>query len=92
MGAANLGYCASKHASTALTHAIRQDGWQSGLRATSICPGLVDTDMVADYQTPEGEFKISPEAIAATTSYALSLPAEASVAELRVNSRLESLF
>ena len=92
MGAGNLGYCASKHASMALTHAIRQDGWQSGLRATSICPGLVDTDMVSSYQTPEGEFKITPEAIAETASYALSLPAEAAVAEIRVNSRLESMF
>ncbi len=92
MGAGNMGYCASKHASIALTHAIRQDGWASGLRATSICPGLVETDMVSNVQTPEGEFKITPEAVAATAAYALSLPAEAVVAEIRINSRLESLF
>jgi len=69
MGAGNMGYCASKHASMALTQSIRQDGWQSGLRATSICPGLVDTDMVSAVATPEGEFKITPEAIAATACY-----------------------
>lgn len=92
MGAGNMGYCASKHASMALTHAIRHDGWQSGLRATSICPGLVDTDMVNHIATPEGEFKITPQAIASTASYALSLPADAAVAEIKVNSRLEALF
>ncbi len=92
MSAGILGYCASKHASIALTHAIRQDGWASGLRATSICPGLVDTDMVADVQTPAGQFKIPPESIAETVAYALALPNEAVVAEIRVNSRLESLF
>lgn len=92
MGAGNMGYCASKHASMALTHAIRHDGWQSGLRATAICPGLVDTDMVNDIKTPDGEFKITPQAIASTTAYALSLPADASVAEILVNSRLECMF
>jgi len=92
MGAGNMGYSASKHASMALTHAIRHDGWQSGLRATSVCPGLVDTDMVDNVATPDGEYKITPEAIASTVAYALSLPADASVAEIRVNSRLESMF
>ncbi len=92
MGAGNMGYCASKHASIALTHSIRQDGWSSGLRATSICPGLVETDMVSNVQTPEGEYKITPQAVAATAAYTLSLPAEAVVAEIRINSRLECLF
>ncbi len=92
MGADNLGYSASKFASTALTHAIRQAGWESGIRATAICPGLVDTDMVADVETPDGQFKITPEAIAATAGYVLSLPNEACVAEILVNSRLEHMF
>ncbi len=88
----NLGYSASKFASLALTHAIRQHGWQSGVRATAICPGLVDTDMVAHVDPPEGQFKIAPAAIAATIAYALSLPNDASVAEILVNSRLEPSF
>jgi len=92
MSAGLLGYCASKHAAMALTHAIRHDGWSSGLRATSICPGLVDTDMVADVDTPVDQFKIAPETIAQTVAYALSLPNQAAVAELRVNSRLEAGF
>ena len=92
MSGGNLGYCASKYAALSLTHAIRQDGWSDGIRATAICPGLVDTDMVSTVKTPDGEFKITPEAIAETAAYALSLPADASVAEILVNSRAESMF
>lgn len=92
MSSGNLGYSASKFAALSLTHAIRHEGWSDGLRATSICPGLVDTDMVADVTPPQNEFKIDPSAIAATAEYALSLPNDASVAEILVNSRLETQF
>ena len=85
----NLGYGASKFAALALTHAIRQEGWNDGIRATAICPGLVDTDMVAGVEPASGQFKIAPETIAATVAYALALPNAASVAEMLVNSRLE---
>lgn len=92
LGSGNLGYSASKYAALALTHAIRHEGWADGLRATAICPGLVDTDMVAHVSAPEGEFKITPDAIANTVAYAMSLPNDASVAEILVNSRLEAFF
>jgi NADP-dependent 3-hydroxy acid dehydrogenase YdfG len=85
----NLGYGASKFAALALTHAIRQEGWADGIRATAVCPGLVDTEMVSGVQPAAGQFKIPPDTIAATVAYALALPNEASVAELLVNSRLE---
>ena len=87
-----LGYSASKFAALALTHAIRHDGWADGLRATAVCPGMVETRMVADMQVPEGQFRIAPETIAETAAYALSLPNDAVVAEILVNSRLESSF
>ena len=87
-----LGYSASKHAAIALTHAIRQSGWDDGVRATSICPGMVDTRMVDHVSVPEGQFKIEPEAIAETVAYALSLPNNASVAEVLVNSRYEAML
>jgi len=92
MGSGNLGYSASKFAALSLSHAVRHEGWDEGVRATAICPGLVDTDMVSHVDAPQGEFKITPEAIAATTSYALSLPNSAAVAEILVNSRLEAIF
>lgn len=92
LSASNLGYSATKFAALALTHAIRQSGWNDGIRATAICPGLVDTDMVSQVTTPDGEYKITPETIAATAAYALSLPNDAAVAEILVNSRLEASF
>ena len=72
------------------THAVRHAGWADGVRATAVCPGMVDTDMVADKAVPEGAFKIEPEAIAASVNYLLSLPNNASVAELLINSRFEA--
>ena len=84
-----LGYPASKFAVMALVHAVRRAGWDDGVRASAVCPGMVDTDMVAQRETPAGEFKIEPEAIAASVAYLLALPNNASVAELLVNSRLE---
>jgi len=87
-----LGYSASKHAALALTHAVRRAGWDDGVRATAICPGMVETDMTAHHAAVEGQFKIAPETIAASIAYALSLPNEAVVAELLINSRFEPLF
>lgn len=87
-----LGYSASKHAAMALTHAIRQSGWDDGVRATSVCPGLVETRMTDKTPTPEGEFKLQPETIAETIGYALALPNSAVVAEMLVNSRFEAMF
>ena len=85
----SLGYPASKFAAVSLVHAVRRAAYSDGVRATAVCPGLVDTDMVADKPTPEGEFKIEPDTIAESIAYLLSLPNSASVAELLINSRFE---
>lgn len=87
-----LGYSASKHAALSLTHAIRRAGWADGIRATAVCPGMVDTDMVAHASVADGQFKIDPDTIAETVGYALSLPNDAVVAEILVNSRFEPWF
>ena len=47
-----LGYSASKYAAIALTQAIRQAGWDDGIRATSVCPGLVETRMAKNITAP----------------------------------------
>ena len=86
----SLGYSASKFAAIALTHAVRRAGWDDGVRATALCPGMVDTEMVAAMAVPVGAFKIEPAAIAESVAYLLSLPNNASVAELLINSRLEA--
>lgn len=87
-----LGYSASKFAALSLTHAVRRSGWDDGVRATAICPGMVDTDMVAHVVVAPDQFKIAPETIAESTAYALSLPNEAVVAEILINSRFEPSF
>ncbi len=87
-----LGYSASKFAAMSLTNAIRISGWNDGIRATSVCPGMVRTRMTNEVNVPEGEFKIEPKVIAETIAYALSLPNSAAVAEILVNSRLEAMF
>ena len=44
---ASIGYTMSKHALVAMTHAARQFGYADGVRATALCPGAVDTDLLA---------------------------------------------
>ena len=87
-----LGYSASKYAALSLTHAIRRAGWDDGVRATAICPGVVETDMTAHFAPGPDQFKIAPQTIAESVAYALSLPNEAVVAELLINSRFEPQF
>lgn len=85
----NMGYAASKFAAVALTHAIRREGWEAGIRATAICPGFVDTDMTAHVTRHPREQMSRPEDVAALIETVLRLPAHAVVAELLVNCRLE---
>ena len=83
------GYCMSKFATMALTHAVRYSGWQDGIRATAICPGYVATDMTADVTSIAPADMIQPGAIASLVATVLSLPNSASVVEIPVNCRLE---
>ena len=89
--AVSLGYVATKHALVQLTHAVRFEGWSDGVRATAICPGAIDTDMIANIPgvTPKAE-RLQPETVAGIVAHILDLPNEASVAEFVVNTRLES--
>jgi len=86
----NAGYQMSKHAVVALTHAVRRVGWPHGIRATALCPGFVDTDMIAGkHDVPEDEL-IQPEDLARLVELLLELPNSASIAELLVNGRYET--
>ncbi len=86
----SLGYVTTKHALVQLSHAVRFAGWDDGVRATAICPGAIDTDMIANLPgvTPKAE-RLKPKTIAAIVAFVLDLPNEASVAELVTNTRLE---
>ena len=87
----SVGYAMTKHAVMALSHAARMAGWKHGVRVTALCPGAVDTPMIADIPgvTPVAE-RIRPDTLAEIVSLLLRLPNHASVAELVVNTRLES--
>lgn len=87
----SVAYAMTKHAVIALSHAAKFAGWEHGVRVTALCPGAVDTQLVASVPgvTPSAN-RIQPETIGDTVSFLLSLPNTASVAELVMNTRLES--
>jgi NAD(P)-dependent dehydrogenase (short-subunit alcohol dehydrogenase family) len=85
-------YAVSKFAAVALTHGIRQAGWDLGIRATAICPGFVATDMARGLTDRKDSEMIPPGDLAAVIATLLDLPNEASVAEFTVNCQLEEFF
>jgi len=87
----SIGYTMSKHAVVALTHAARFAGHDHGVRATALCPGAVDTDLIAGIPgvTPRQD-RIDPATIAETIGFLLRLPNSSAVAELVMNTRLET--
>jgi NAD(P)-dependent dehydrogenase (short-subunit alcohol dehydrogenase family) len=86
---ANIGYAMTKHALVALTHRVRQEGFDSGIRATALCPGFVATDMTTHVNSFPRAQMSDPRSIAELTLTALTLPNDVSVAELLVNCRAE---
>jgi NAD(P)-dependent dehydrogenase (short-subunit alcohol dehydrogenase family) len=90
--AASGAYAMTKHAAVALSHGIRQAGWEDGIRATAICPGFVDTDMaraITDFAPAD---MTAPEDVARMVGLALDMPNTASLAEMGVNCTLEACF
>ncbi|WP_337269134.1 SDR family NAD(P)-dependent oxidoreductase [Oryzifoliimicrobium ureilyticus] len=85
-------YSLSKFAAVALAHAIRQAGFDQGIRATAVCPGFVATAMAAALTDRPADHLTQPEDLAHIVSMLLSLPNEASVAEFAVNCQLEEFF
>ncbi|MBO6638071.1 MAG: SDR family NAD(P)-dependent oxidoreductase [Roseitalea sp.] len=90
-GSVSVAYCATKHALLSLSHAAKFAGWETGVRVTALCPGAVDTDFIGDAPgaTPKA-LRIAPETIAEAVAFLLGMPNNAVVAEMVVNSRLES--
>ncbi len=87
----SIGYTMSKHAVMALTQAAKFAGWDRGVRATALCPGAVDTDLIAGIPgVTSRQDRIAPETLAETVSFLLRLPNSSSVAELVMNTRLET--
>ena len=82
-GDALPGYSMTKYALLALSHAIRQVGWDDGIRVTALCPGPVATDMM----DPDDETITQPEDLANLVATVIALPNTASVSELLVTCR-----
>ncbi|MCZ7464105.1 SDR family NAD(P)-dependent oxidoreductase [Rhizobium rhizogenes] len=88
----NVGYAMTKFAVVALTHGIRQELWDSGVRATALCPGYIATDMTAGETEVSREDMTQPADLAEMVETLLCLPNNLSVAELLVNCRKESML
>ncbi len=86
----SVGYTMSKHALVAMSHATRHFGYDDGVRVTALCPGGVATDMIATVPgvTPLDE-RLAPETVAHMVAHLLTLPNNASVAWMPLNTRLE---
>jgi NAD(P)-dependent dehydrogenase (short-subunit alcohol dehydrogenase family) len=85
----NFGYAMSKFALIALTQAVRREGWDAGIRATSLCPGFVATDMTRTVQNVPREQMTDPDDLAVLAETLILLPNTATVGEMLVNWRLE---
>ncbi|MGB5133876.1 MAG: SDR family NAD(P)-dependent oxidoreductase [Prochlorococcaceae cyanobacterium] len=83
-------YGVSKFALLALCQAMRNEGWEDGIRVTAICPSWVNTDMAAAVTAIPRQAMTQPEHLAASVSHLLSLPAAAVPFEFSVNCQLET--
>lgn len=82
-------YAVSKFAALALTHAVRQTGWEEGIRAVAVCPGFVVSDMSAAVTDRPAETMTQPEDLARIVAFVLDLPNTTSIATLPINCTLE---
>lgn len=89
---ANVGYAMTKFALVALSHAVRQQEWDAGVRCTAVCPGFVRTDMTAGVTKVAPEDMTAPEDVAAAVAFVMGLSNAASVAEFAVNCRAEDVY
>ena len=83
-------YSASKFGLMGLSHTMRNEGWESGIRVTAICPGWVNTDMAAQVKAIAPEAMTQPEDLAASVAHLLALPPTAVPFEFSVNCLLET--
>ena len=89
---AGQGYAQMGLAAVALAHGLRRDGWDHGIRATALCPGLVSTDMGVALFPDKASDMTHPEDVARMAALALDLPNSASVAEMHVNCANGEIF
>ncbi|WP_439596908.1 SDR family NAD(P)-dependent oxidoreductase [Falsiroseomonas sp.] len=84
----SIGYAMTKQALVALSQAAKFAGWEDGLRVTALCPGAIDTELLAGLPGISTT-RLSPATVAEIVALLLRLPDTATIAELIVNTRLE---
>jgi NADP-dependent 3-hydroxy acid dehydrogenase YdfG len=79
-------YQAAKAGVVALTHALTEEEWEHGFRATAILPGMTDTPLLDKRPAPiPSEVRamaLRPEDVAAACLFVMTLPPRAHVSEL----------
>ena len=83
------GYPVSKFGLMALCQAMRNEGWDDGIRVTAICPSWVATDMAFGVSALPADCMTQPSDLAELSSSLLRLPNPAVPFELAVNCSLE---
>lgn len=81
-------YAATKHGMNALNDSINAEEWRHGIRATVICPGEVNTDILDRRPVPvppeERARLIFPEDLAEAVRFVAALPPRTNVMEMLV--------
>ncbi|WP_203595375.1 SDR family NAD(P)-dependent oxidoreductase [Salipiger sp. PrR002] len=85
-------YAVSKFAVVGLAHALRQAGYERGIRAVAVCPGFVATDMATAVEGRDPATMTQPVDLARVIHMLIDLPNEASVAEFHVNCQLGETY
>jgi NADP-dependent 3-hydroxy acid dehydrogenase YdfG len=79
-------YTAAKHGMVGLSHSINEEEWKNGIRACALCPGEVNTPILAKrkLRPPEADIAkmMTPEDVAAAVMFVASLPPRTIVTEL----------
>ena len=83
------GYSMTKFALMGLCQTMRNEGWETGIRVTAICPGWVNTKMSENVKAISKEKMTQPEDIALISSTLLKLPNSSIPFEIPINCNLE---
>jgi len=83
-------YSMSKFALMSLCQTMRNEGWEKGIRVTSICPGWVNTDMAREINYFPKQDMTQPKDIANICSNLLQLPNSSVPFEIAINCQLET--
>jgi NADP-dependent 3-hydroxy acid dehydrogenase YdfG len=89
-------YTASKHAVVALTHSLNMEEGANGVRACVICPGEVDTPLLAKRPVPQSaEVRakmLRPEDLGRTIRFVSEMPTHVCVNEIIISPVSNRLF